>query len=168
MKVRGPLAICAVLAIAVVFLSILLLQPPSFGTTNGVSLYLRGYTNTAGTNMAVFEVTNHTKTQFVCFVGPRASEASKNGRPLFHDTSAAAAPGTLPPLGVFAFSVPSSPDTNLWRVSVQFQELDVARSKWQQVFAAILRVIGVHSLDAKTYQLTSPAFSRSDEQYDTY
>jgi hypothetical protein len=144
-------------------ISVLLLQPPSLSTTNSASISLLGYTNTAGADMAVFEVTNHTKTQFFCFVGARASEASKGGRPLFHDTSAAAAPGALPPLGTFSFSVPSSPDTNLWRVPVELQEIDAGRPKLQRAFAGVARLVGVHSLDAKTYHLTSPAFSRSEK-----
>jgi len=163
MKVRRPFIICAVFAVLVVFISVWVLHPSAYRTPNCASFYFRGYTNTAGTNMAVFEITNHTKLKFVCFVGPRASQASRNGRPLFYDTSAAAAPGTLSPLGSFAFSVPSSPDTNLWRVSIQLQELDVARPRWQRAFASILRVIGVRALDAKTYHMTSPGFSRCDE-----
>jgi hypothetical protein len=161
MKVQRTLTVCAVSAAVVTLLSVVLLRPPSLSTANSVSFYLRGYAKTAGADMAVLEVTNHTKTRFLCFVGPRSSEASKNGRPLFYETSAAASPGTLPPLGVFAFSVPASPDTNFWRVSVQLQELDVARPAWQRGTARILRLVGVHSFDAKTYSVTSPAFSRS-------
>jgi len=163
MKVQRTLTVCAVSAVVVTLLSIVLLRSPSLSTANSVSFYLRGYTNAAGADMAVLEVTNHTKTRFLCFVGPRSSKASKNGRPLFYDTGAAASPGTLPPLGVFAFAVPASPDTNFWRVSVQLRELDVARPGWQRAIARILRLVGVHSFDAKTYSVTSPAFSRSEK-----
>jgi hypothetical protein len=112
--------------------------------------------------MAVFDGTNHTKSDFLCFVGVRASEASKGGRPLFHDTTVAAAPGTLPALGVFSFSVPASPDTNWWRVSVELQEIDAGRPRSQRALAEIARFVGVHWFDARTADLTSPAFSRSD------
>jgi hypothetical protein len=163
MKVQRILTVCALSAIVVTLLSVLLLRPQSLSTANSVSIYLRGYTNSAGADMAVMEVTNHTKARFLCFVGPRSSEARKNGRPLFCDTSAAAPPGTLAPHGVFAFAVPASADTNFWRVSVQLQELNVARPGWQRGIARILRLDGVRSFDTKTYSVTSPVFSRSDE-----
>src|SRR5688572_29252489 len=96
MKVRRLFIVSAALAVLVAVISIWLLQPSSHHTTNDVALYFRGYTNTAGTNMAVFEVTNHTKIQFVCFVGARASVASRGGRPLLHAVLVAEASACIP------------------------------------------------------------------------
>jgi hypothetical protein len=159
MSVRRTFVICGVFVALVTLVSVWFVTPVSYRTPHDVSLFLTGYTNVSGTNIALFEVTNRTKIQFVCFVGPRSSLASRNGRPLFRDLSAAALPGTLPPLGVFAFSVPSSADTNLWHVSVQLQELNF-RPKWQRAFATALRMIGLHWFEPKVYNLTSPAFGR--------
>ena len=162
MKVRHPFIVGLVLAGVVLLVSIMLVHQLALSTTKSASIYLRGYTNTVGgADMTVFEVINHTRTPFVCFVMPRSSEASKGGRSLSHDTTFAATPGALPPRGVFVFSVPSPPDTNLWRVSVQLQEIDAGRSKMQRALAGVLRLVGVHFLDVQTYNLTSPAFGKS-------
>lgn len=167
MKVRRSIMAAALLAVVLLVVSVLLLQPPPLSTTKSATICLRGYTNIAGTEMAVFDVTNHTKSDFLCFVGPRASEASKGGRPLYHDTSAAAPPGTLPALGAFSFSVLASPDKNWWRVSVELKEIDAGRPGLQRALAGIARLVGVHSFDARAAHLTSPAFSRHERKNDT-
>ncbi len=163
MKARRPFVICGVLAVLVAFISLRLLQPASFRTTNDVSFYLLGYTNMSGTNMALFQVTNRTTATFTCWVGSRNSVARRNGRPLFRDVYPAVDPGTLPPSGAFTFAVRSSADTNLWRVSVQLQKLNAPRPKWQRVPVRILRSIGVHSFDEKWYHITSPEYGRGEQ-----
>jgi len=92
------------------------------------------------------------------------SVASRNGRPLFHDLYAAADdPGFLQPLGAITFVVPCSADTNLWHVSVDLQEVSAARPKWRRVSAEILRFVGFHMLDDKTYNVSSPAFGTGEQ-----
>jgi hypothetical protein len=162
MKARRLLIISAAL-VGVITVCALLLQSHSLSATNGASIYLKGYTNTAGVDMAVIVVTNHTETQFECLVGPRESEASQGSRPLFRSTSAPAAQGTLPPLGVFEFSVPSSSDTNLWRVSVKLQESTVNLPTSRRLIIGLLHEVGLHGLDPEIHHLTSPAFS-SDQK----
>ena len=162
MKVRRLFVVFGVLTVLVAVLSVRVLQPASYQTTKDVSLYLLGYTNTAGTNMVVLQLTNRTAALFMCFVGPRTTVASRNGRPLFHELHPAADPGLLQPRGAFTFAVPSSVDTNLWHLSVQLQELNSAVPKWRRVAAGILRSIGVHALDARAYYVTSPEFGRDE------
>ena len=164
MKLRRSLLICGVLIALVAFISARLLRPSSAGTATGVSVYLLGYTNLSGTNMALFVVTNRTTAAFTCFVQSHArSVAWINGVPLFRDLSPGVTPGDLPPSGGFPFAVRSSADTNLWHVSVELVEVKASRPKWQRAPVSILRSIGVHSFDDRWHHITSPPFGNGEQ-----
>src|SRR5438309_2326585 len=85
MKARWPFNLCGLLGVVVALVSVQLLRPPRFRQNNDVAVSFLGYTNQSNTCMALFQVTNRTAAPLICLVGPRASEASRGGRPVFHD-----------------------------------------------------------------------------------
>ena len=148
------------LGVLVTLGSVQILRPPRFRPDNDVAISMLGYTNQSNTCMAVFQVTNRTAVAYICLVGGRVSEASRGGRPVFHDLNAPASPGVLKPRATLTFLVPAAADTNDLRVSVQLQELRTPRPKWQAAFAPTLRLIGIRALEPNNHHLTSPPFSR--------
>jgi hypothetical protein len=148
--------------IASVFVAVLLtvtvvglLRPANVPTT-WFSIAFLGYTNQANGCQAVFQITNHTPGTFQCLVGPRVSEASRAGRPVFCDPGEAAPPGLLLGRDTFTFAVAAAPDTNRLRVSVEVRD---ARSP-DGGLRPLLRRFGIHTFKRHSQTLTSPAFSR--------
>lgn len=129
---------------------------PANVPTNWFSIAFLGYTNQANGCQAVFQITNHTPGTFQCLVGPRVSEASRAGRPVFCDPREAAPPGLLLGRGTFTFAVAAAPDTNRLHVSVEVRD---ARSP-DGGLRPLLRRFGVHTFKRYSQTLTSPAFSR--------
>jgi hypothetical protein len=163
MKARVPFIICGLLGLLVTFTSIQLLRPPRLRVNNDVGILLVGYTNQGSAYMAILQVTNRSASAFLCHVGPRMSDATRNGRCIFHDLYAAASAGALPAHGAFTFAVPAAPGTDNLRVSVDLQEMRAARPAWQESLASALRCFGIRALNTKAYYLTSPPFSRPVE-----
>ena len=161
MKPRWPLILCAVFAVLATIASVQLLRPVRFHmeVDRGIGISLLGYTNLSTSCMAAFQLTNRTAATYMCFVGPRATEASRGGRPLFHDLNPAAHPGVLKSNAALTFLVPVTPDTNRWRFSVQLQELRPPRPKWHAKLDLVLGRFGIRVLEPRNHSLTSPSFS---------
>jgi hypothetical protein len=124
-----------------------------------------GYTNVAGTNLAFFQLTNRTSTQFYVFpCGPmcvyRANQVSIASR--FQPQLLGALPpnNRIPAYGAMTFGVIPPRDAELWYFDVLLDEGPRSLAAWQRKAIAICGRFGVHTFDDKVFEVTTPRMSQ--------
>ena len=143
MKGRAALVPFGLIAGAGIFCAFMLFA--GFRSTPPASIAFVGYSRTATSSLAVFQVTNRSRAAFCCAIGAREHGGIRD-----------AVVRAVPACGAVEVSVPLPTDTKVWRFKVRLDELRSVPD-WQSRMRLALARIGIRIPRGRTYEIVTPS-----------